>query len=138
MEVRDGEGMGKQKKYHWDKENIEHMRQRWVHLNKTGKPVAWKNFEAFLRWCQATYEPGCSLQMVDKELPYGPDNCIWKPMNNSPAYQEELANQWDSFVVPIRERYARELREAQSKKRQFWKYEHPDLVREGIVFVGGN
>lgn len=38
------------------------------------------------------------------------------------------------MMQPIRKKYAKQLAQIESSKRQFFRYEHPDLVREGIVF----
>ena len=95
----------------------------------------WKNFEEFLRWCKATYEPGTSLHRIDEVKPYCPTNCEWKPMTNSVQYRKHLADTWDRIMVPIRQRYEKQIREVQGKKaQQYFRYEHPDLVREGIAF----
>ena len=122
-------------KYNWDQDRVENMYNRWMYLVKQGKPTEWKNFEEFLRWCKATYEPGTSLHRIDEVKPYCPTNCEWKPMTNSVQYRNHLADQWDRIMVPIRQRYEKQIREVQEKKaQQYFRYEHPDLVREGIAF----
>ena len=122
-------------KYNWDQERVENMYNRWMYLVKAQKPTDWKNFEEFLRWCKATYEPGTSLHRIDEAKPYGPTNCEWKPMTNSVQYRKHLADQWDRIMYPIRQRYEKQIREVQEKKtQQYFRYEHPDLVREGIVW----
>ena len=124
-------------KYNWDQERIENMYNRWMYLVKAQKPTEWKNFEEFLRWCKATYEPGTSLHRIDESKPYSPENCECKPMTNSVQYRKHLADQWDRIMQPIRERYEKQIREVQERKvQQYFRYEHPDLVREGIVFEG--
>ena len=122
-------------KYNWDQDIVENMYNRWMYLVKQGKPTEWKNFEEFLRWCKATYEPGTSLHRIDEVKPYCPTNCEWKPMTNSVQYRKHLADKWDRIMVPIRQRYEKQIREVQEKKaQQYFRYEHPDLVREGIVW----
>lgn len=122
-------------KYNWDQDRVENMYNRWMYLVKQGKPTEWKNFEEFLRWCKATYEPGTSLHRIDEVKPYCPTNCEWKPMTNSVQYRKHLADKWDRIMVPIRQRYEKQIREVQEKKaQQYFRYEHPDLVREGIAF----
>ena len=122
-------------KYNWDQDRVENMYNRWMYLVKQGKPTEWKNFEEFLRWCKATYEPGTSLHRIDEVKPYCPTNCEWKPMTNSVQYRKHLADKWDRIMVPIRQRYEKQIREVQEKKaQQYFRYEHPDLVREGIVW----
>ena len=122
-------------KYNWDQDRVENMYNRWMYLVKQGKPTEWKNFEEFLRWCKATYEPGTSLHRIDEVKPYCPTNCEWKPMTNRVQYRKHLADKWDRIMVPIRQRYEKQIREVQEKKaQQYFRYEHPDLVREGIAF----
>ena len=57
-------------------------------------------------------------------------------MEEANAKRKALAEKWDRMMQPIRERYAEQLQEIESSKRIFFRYEHPDLVREGIVWSG--
>jgi hypothetical protein len=45
----------------------------------------------------------------------------------------EIAQKWDEIMEPIRKRYRSQLLAAKREEGVF-RYEHPDLVREGIVF----
>jgi hypothetical protein len=96
--------------------------------------MAWENFDEFLLWCKGGYEPGKSLHRKDESKPYGPDNCEWVTMERAENYRKELEAKWDSIVVPIRKRYQQQLAEIESRKQEYFRYEHPDLVREGITF----
>lgn len=116
----------------------------WRHL--PAAQVAFSSFGAFLEWCsQADYEYGRRLFRLDTSKPYSPDNCQWRDVEKTVS-QEELVRQWDDFITPIRERFAADLevvaalqelkRQEEIRKtiRECFRYEHPDLEREGIVF----
>jgi hypothetical protein len=45
-----------------------------------------------------------------------------------------MAIAWEKMMQPLRKKYMKQLRQIEENKRQFFYYEHPDLVREGIVF----
>lgn len=117
-------------------EAVDHMYYRYHWLVKTGKPMVWESFQDFMLWCKGTYSPGTTLRRIDEDKPYGPNNCKWEPMQTSEEYKKKMAARWDSMMEPIRRRYAQNLREVEEKKTQYFRYEHPDLVREGIVWTG--
>lgn len=55
--------------------------------------------------------------------------------------KKRFVEEWDSLVGPIREKYRDTLKRIAAEKekagkKQYFQYEHPDLVREGIVFDG--
>ena len=119
-----------------DRDTVDHLYQRYYFLVKSEKPMVWKDFQEFLEWAKKTYEPGTALRRIDESKPYGPTNCEWAPMGINERYQAKLAAQWDAAMEPIRKRYAEYLKRIQPRKKEYFRYEHPDLVREGIVFEG--
>jgi hypothetical protein len=54
-------------------------RRDYPHYGGRGIRVCddWLDFEAFQAWCFETYEPGKSLDRVNNDGPYAPDNCRW-------------------------------------------------------------
>ena len=40
------------------------------------------------------------------------------------------------MMQPLRKKYAKELAAIQDNRQRVFRYEHPDLLREGIVFEG--
>ena len=52
-------------------------------------------------------------------------------------YERELARKWEKIMGPVRKRISEEHRTQKPQaQRDFFRYEHPDLVREGIVWSG--
>lgn len=54
---------------------------------------------------------------------------------------KEAAANWDRCIGPIRKKYAKQIQAVQyqhqkATERQVFRYEHPDLEREGIVWAG--
>ena len=101
---------------------------------KTGHPMEWETFEDFMRWCKGTYTPGTRLVRINDTKPYSPNNCKWETMQLCEAYRRKLAAQWDAVMEPIRKRYRMQIAEEKANEKEYFRYEHPDLVREGIVF----
>ena len=123
----------------------------WRKLRDTKAPNLFDSFGEFCNWSVANgYEYGTVLRRIDPSLAYSPDNCIWSELQYRKKFtQSELKEyiaRWDNFVNPIRERFRNELEAVQNsaeeqprripKVRETFKYEHPDLVREGIVWIG--
>ena len=79
------------------------------------------------------------LERIDAKKPYSCENCRMVPIDRNEEYQIKLIDKWESIMKPIRERYKAELDEIERRKpktREFFRYEHPDLVREGIEWKG--
>lgn len=125
------------------------IQKRWASIRAFGK-VEFENFSDFLAWCEESgYESGAKLMRRDSEKPFSRENCYWSSDYISETYDKERAiraAEWERGVGPIREMLRSEidaqLRKQEQEKeieiqrngRQMWFYEHPDLVREGIVW----
>ena len=124
------------------------LRKKWVLLHRRGE-VAFESYEDFLAWCKETnWDTGMKLLRFNEDKPFSRDNCYWD-CSRSVSYtyeQDNRAEKWERGVGPIRE-MLRPLIDAQLQKqkmgkqneeckncREVFRYEHPDLVREGIVF----
>lgn len=60
-----------------------------------------------------------------------------KKAEDKAKYEMGLVRKWEKFMGPIRERISEEHRTQKPQaQRDFFRYEHPDLEREGIVFNG--
>ena len=125
----------KKDRFGWDEESVAHMYYRYQWLVRSGRPMTWQNFDEFLLWCRGGYEPGKTLRRIDESKPYGPGNCEWVAMNVNEKYRKSLEAEWDAIVTPIRQRYQAQLAEIRSRKKEYFRYEHPDLEREGICFT---
>ena len=99
------------------------------------------NLDDFVEWAASeNYEVGMKLKRIDESKPYSRENCKMVTLVIDGEYQRFLISRWESIMAPIRERFKTELAEIERKKeankRAFFRYKHPDLVREGIVWKG--
>lgn len=114
----------------------------------------WSSFDAFVEWAEGKYKTGFTVYKLREDLPHSPENSYWyyhtrKPENTvSPfcagcteimrvcnvkgcfKYRETFVKNWNENIC----RKPKEVKE-EPIKREFFQYEHPDLVREGIVWT---
>lgn len=52
----------------------------------------WKLYKNFHDWCEATYEEGKSIDRINNDGPYSPENCKW----STPAEQQITARKTEA------------------------------------------
>ena len=109
-------------------------------MNKRGYPVLFETFSDLWNWAiDNGWDYGKRIDRIDEESPWSKENCFIYETTMQEEYRQMLINKWNKMVEPIRERFKEELAEIERRKpkpTEFFRYEHPDLVREGIVFEG--
>ena len=122
----------------------------WRKIRTSEIPNMFDGFQDFASWSLKNgYKYGRRLRRIDNGAEYSPDNMEWVDVNvnsqsNEIEKQKAIA-EWDAFIKPIRKQFKKELEQLQQieeeekirqaqQVREFFRYEHPDLEREGIVF----
>lgn len=131
-----------QERYGMSAEMVDVLSMKYYCYRSQYKNVEFKSLDEFLLWSRGKYDYGMVLQRKDKDGPISPQNCRWVKVIKSEAALSDLrlaAEQWEKFAAPIRKRYAEEIADIHRKQElekmgAVFRYEHPDLVREGIVF----
>jgi hypothetical protein len=111
-------------------------------MRSTEIMVEFDSFDDFCAWAvSAGYQDGKKMCRKSKAGPFSADNCFFTDMGvrTWETEAEKAAAQWDAFITPIREQHRETLERLNEQNRKVstttvWRYEHPDLVREGIVF----
>ena len=133
-----------------DKNTKEVLWYWWKKIRDSEIPKLFTDFQDFANWSMKNgYKYGRRLRRIDKGAEYSPDNMEWVDVNVN-SQSNEIAKQkaiskWDAFIKPIRKQFEKELEQLQQieeeekirqaqQVREFFRYEHPDLEREGIVF----
>ena len=134
-----------------DKNTKEVLWYWWKKIRDSEIPKLFTDFQDFANWSMKNgYKYGRRLRRIDKGAEYSPDNMEWVDVNvnsqsNEIAKQKAIAK-WDAFINPIRKQFEKELEQLQQieeeekirqaqQVREFFRYEHPDLEREGICFI---
>lgn len=116
---------------------------RYVYTGIKGQkfPVEFKDFADFFEWSKESgWDYGKRLRRLDQSKGYSRENCIWMDTEKTYKFDEtnKLARQWDEFVNRVRENLKNlppyDPVKQQRNGREFFRYEHPDLEREGIVW----
>ena len=107
-------------------------------MKRSGYAVEFDSFDAFVQWAKGKFGYGLTLERIDKTKGWSAENLRWynpKQDEASIASRRQQAIQWEKIMQPLRKKYAKELAAIQANRRRVFQYEHPDLLREGIVFV---
>lgn len=117
------------------------LSHKYRDMKRTGYPVTFETFADLWNWAlENGWDCGKRIARIDKDGPWSEDNCFIFQTSLKEEYQQMLISKWNKMVEPIRERYKDELAEIERRKKlkgkEYFRYEHPDLVREGIVFEG--
>ena len=134
------------------------MRHLWS--KKKLKESDFESFYHFLEWCsRSDYVKFAQIRRYNEDKPHGPENSFWyvrpvrepakKQTDTSPfcencennssgcnikgclSWREWFIKNWNDNIC-IKPKCAPE----EEKKNLYFQYEHPDLVREGIVWRG--
>ena len=67
----------------------------------------WAEFKGFEAWASKLFEPGWKLIRLNRNLPYGPDNCDYTPINRKKIAAIKQATQTPADILPTNERQRR-------------------------------
>jgi hypothetical protein len=127
---------------HYDRIEKDCLRKKWSGMKESGFEVLFQDFQEFVDWCAETgWTYGLKLKRKNNKGPFLPENCLWEKANGDPYALQEMARKWEAGVGPIREKlrpYLDAIEKKKSEPKYMFQYEHPDLVREGIVFEGSS
>lgn len=145
--------------YGFDRRETENLRRRFIKLSQ--EETGWEDVDAFIRWARDSgYEKGRWLVKHHEDQPHGPRNSYWLEQNEQNArlrrekiktgsefckgctekcregfgcdrWRQYFVNNWNQNIS-----IARPVVKKAPEEKQYFRYEHPDLVKEGIVFDG--
>lgn len=111
------------------------------------------SFKAFCDWAKGKYKAGFTVYRRDQSKPYSPENCYWyyaikkveavtSPICEGCTVDMTICNtigclkyrEW--FVKNWNDNICAKPKEVPKPKnvKEYFRYEHPDLEREGIAF----
>ena len=130
-------GAKRRQNYGFTDDEMYILKLRWGMMERSGFAVEFDSFDAFVQYCKGKFGYGLAMERIDTSKGWCPENIRWadsKKEEISLTHMRKQALRWEAMMGPIRRKYANELANIESSKCQFFRYEHPDLVREGIVF----
>lgn len=130
-------GQKRKDRHGFTEDEIQILYLRWLMMKRSGYAVEFESFDTFIQYARGKFDYGLTMERIDKSHGWSPENIRWY---NPQKREADLANRrkqalrWEKMMQPLRKKYAKELANIKTYERQFWRYEHPDLQREGIVF----
>jgi hypothetical protein len=70
----------------------------------------WLDFYTFFSWCERTYQAGKTLDRLDNDGPYAPDNCGWSTPREQQANARIGLRATNSVKAMIKARMANRLK----------------------------
>lgn len=126
------------------------IRRIW---NSIAEDNEFPSFEGFVEWAEGKYRRGFAIYKLRECKPHSPENSYWYFKQKTPEdiespfcagctvtmracrdygcqkYRKAYVKNWNENI-----RREQEIVTIKPMKREFFRYEHPDMVREGIVF----
>lgn len=61
------------------------------------------NFPDFVRWCAARWQPGATLEKIDPESPWSPDNAYWEGGLDPDGWTEIWSQAYAKTRAPVKD-----------------------------------
>ena len=126
-------------RYGFTSDEIQVLQLRWAMMRRSGYSVEFQSFDTFLQYARGKFAYGLTMERIDKHEGWFPENIRWYNPKKLEADLDRRMQQavcWENMMRPLRKKYAKQLAKIKPYERGCFRYEHPDLVREGIVFEG--
>lgn len=126
-------------RYGFTADDVYILKLMWRQMQRSGYSIEFESPDAFIQWARGKYDYGLTVERIDKHKGWSPSNCRFfdpRKCEKSQEYHRNMVITWEQMMQPLRQKYAKELAAIKACERQFFRYEHPDLVREGIVWSG--
>jgi hypothetical protein len=112
-------------------EEVQTLAGRYYNMKKDR--IGWVSMDEFIFWASKNgYRKGLKLKKTVETLPHSPENsffeCDSQEDDSCDGWEEQFIKNWNEKIY-----YPKPPQKPEPKKMVF-RYEHPDLVREGIVF----
>lgn len=127
-------------RYGFSEDEVQVLYLRWAMMQRSGYSVEFDSFDDFLRYARGKFEYGLTMERIDNHEGWSPANICWK--SNRQKQETDIANRrqqailWEKMMQPLRKKYAEQIANIKANEQRCFTYEHPDLVREGIVWTG--
>lgn len=120
------------------------IRYTYGRIKGSAFSVEFESLADFFEWSiESGWEYGKKLRRLNSNEGYSRENCIWMDAEYAKRYDRRdyfSIDKFDETVARIREYLKNPPTvkpvKQQTSGRECFRYEHPDLEREGIVFEG--